>query len=111
MSLEGIMDMIAERVAAQVGRLLTTVLAGQHGPGLGKLLGVHEAASILSLSTSSVYKMSAAGKLPAVHLGNRLLFRLSDLEDYVEQNRRPSRGHHTRATWPGHVEDDRSSNA
>ena len=51
-------------------------------------LSIREAAEILSVSPTSVYRMIKAGKLPAVRIGERSLrIRAGDLDQYIEARR------------------------
>jgi excisionase family DNA binding protein len=51
------------------------------------LLNVEQAAAYLSLSPSTVYKLSSRGELPHVKLGGRLRFRRGDLDAYIERHK------------------------
>jgi excisionase family DNA binding protein len=52
------------------------------------LVGVAEAARLLGLSTSTVYKRAESCELPSVKAGSRVLFRPADLSAYAEARRR-----------------------
>ena len=100
-TLEQVLDVLADRVAARIGEHLA---GGVHDKGASQCAGlvdVRGAASLLSLSASTIYKLSAAGRIPGVHLGSRLLFRVKDLEDYVNRNWHRARHPNTRAEDEG----------
>ncbi len=48
-----------------------------------QLITVKEAARILRVSRSTVYRVIALGDLPSVHVGGALRFRASDLRLYI----------------------------
>jgi len=50
-----------------------------------KILSISEVANILQLSISTCYKYSTSGKLPSFHLGQRLRFLESEINDYIEK--------------------------
>jgi excisionase family DNA binding protein len=64
-------------------------MAGKaHGTTGEGLIGIHEAASRIGLSVSTVYKRASSGRLPSIKDGSRLLFRPEDLDAYVLERRR-----------------------
>ncbi len=52
-------------------------------------LGVDQVAQIFSVSVPTVRCWIAKGKLPAMRLGRRVLFRQEDLEAFAEGNLKP----------------------
>jgi excisionase family DNA binding protein len=57
-----------------------------------RLLSVREAREILGISTAMFYKLIGQGELPVVKLGERTLFRPSDLDELVDRNVRKPKG-------------------
>ena len=53
------------------------------------LLKYDEAASILAVSKSKLYRMVIAGEIPAVRFGGNIRIRMSDLEQVVERTESP----------------------
>ncbi len=51
------------------------------------LINVTEAAEMLRLSKYTIYKYSSQGILPKVKIGNRVSFRSTDLEEFIEKHR------------------------
>ena len=49
------------------------------------LLSVNDAANTLSVSVSTINRLARDGKLRYVRIGNRVLFKQSELESYVEK--------------------------
>lgn len=49
-----------------------------------KLLSVEQTAARLSISTMTVRRYAYSGQLKAVKLGTRLLFRESDIQQFIE---------------------------
>jgi excisionase family DNA binding protein len=89
---EGLLDAICERIAGRAAELilerLQLVLEGA-GPGDGSnLLDAKAVAGKPRVPVGAVYKMSASGKLPALKVGGRLRFRVSDVERFIEQGTR-----------------------
>ena len=56
---------------------------GVEGGGEGGVVGVEEAAEILGISRSHLYKLVREGKIPAVKVGKRLRFERVVLEEYM----------------------------
>lgn len=55
------------------------------------LLSVADTATYLGVSRTTVYKLSAAcgtgpGALPVVHIGGKRLFRITDLDRFIERS-------------------------
>jgi excisionase family DNA binding protein len=51
-----------------------------------KLLTPSEAADILRVKLSTLYKYSMAGRIPTTKIGGALRFRAEDLANYIESN-------------------------
>ncbi len=56
-----------------------------------KLLTPQDVSEITKLRLSTIYALSYRKRLPTIKLGNRLRFRLSDVEKWVKQGERPAR--------------------
>jgi excisionase family DNA binding protein len=50
------------------------------------IFNIKEAADYLNLSVHTIRKWVNQNRLPFARLGDRIMFRISDLENYVEQN-------------------------
>ena len=48
------------------------------------LLNYHDAAALLAVSKSKIYRMVIAGEIPAVRFGGNIRIRMTDLEQLVE---------------------------
>ena len=55
------------------------------------MLSVNEAARVLGVERSTLYRLLRAGELQAVRVGKRRKFRPEDLDAYLERNREPVR--------------------
>ncbi len=86
--LEELVETVAARTAELVLQRLTSNERMADEPSHQGLLNVGEAAAYLSLSVSSMYKLSSSGRLTSVKMGGRLRFRRSDLDRYVAGHRR-----------------------
>jgi excisionase family DNA binding protein len=75
-----------ERVAFRVAAILAA-----REPEAERWVGVAEAAEHLSCPRSRIYALTSAGRLPHRKDGTRLLFRLSELDAWLERGggRRP----------------------
>ena len=49
-----------------------------------ELIDINQLARMTGLSVSSLYKLSAKRLLPVIKIGRRLLFRLADIEQWIE---------------------------
>jgi len=56
-----------------------------------RLLTPQELSALTSLRLSTIYSLSYRKRLPTIKLGNRLRFRLSDVEKWIKQGERPAR--------------------
>lgn len=54
------------------------------------LISVNEAAQMLNLSKSYLYRETRNRTIPHVRIGSRILFRLSDLNSWIEQQNQPA---------------------
>lgn len=86
--LEQFAEMVAARAAELVIRHLETCGTAPGVTPQEGLLDVRETATYLSLSRSTIYKLSSSGRLSSVKMGGRLRFRRSDLDAYVAGHRR-----------------------
>ena len=55
-------------------------------PELRRLITAKEASQFLSLSTDTVYRMAASKKLPYLKIGDRVLFDIKSLDQWVERH-------------------------
>jgi len=53
------------------------------------LYSVNEAAQMLNLSKSYLYRETRSGSIPHIRIGSRILFRLADLNSWIEQKNHP----------------------
>lgn len=54
------------------------------------LISVNEAAQMLNLSKSYLYRETRNRTIPHVRIGSRILFRISDLNAWIEQQNQPA---------------------
>ena len=54
-------------------------------PELRRLITAKEASQFLSLSTNTVYRMAASKKLPYLKIGDRVLFDIKSLDQWVDR--------------------------
>ncbi len=59
----------------------------ERDPGKPKLLSAGEVAKMLSLSRLHVQTLAVSRELPGIWLENTLLFRLDDVENYLQTHR------------------------
>ena len=57
-----------------------------------RLVAIRDAASMLGVSAQTLYRIIGRGELPIVKIGDRTLFRLQDLEQFVAQKTRRMEG-------------------
>jgi excisionase family DNA binding protein len=55
-------------------------------PELRRLITAKEASQYLSLSTETIYRMAASKKLPYLKIGDRVLFDIKSLDQWVEKH-------------------------
>lgn len=51
-----------------------------------RLLNVRETAALLNVGPQTIFNWRSQGKIPYTKLGGRLLFRLSDLQEFIKAN-------------------------
>jgi len=54
------------------------------------LISVNEAAQMLNLSKSYLYRETRNRTMPHVRIGSRILFRIEDLNSWIEQQNQPA---------------------
>jgi excisionase family DNA binding protein len=69
--------------------LATEVYAGER---LTPVLTINEAARVLAVERSTIYRLLAAGELQTVRVGKRQRFRPEDLDAYLERSRETKAG-------------------
>ena len=52
-----------------------------------KLIGVADAAKMLCISTKTLRNLVKAGEIPASEIGNKWLFKIEDITNYIEQSK------------------------
>jgi excisionase family DNA binding protein len=52
-----------------------------------KLLNINEASELLGLAKATLYRYASMRMVPAIKLGDRLLFKQSDLEKWIDDHR------------------------
>ena len=52
-----------------------------------RLLRINDVADRLAVSRDTVYRLVRSGELVALRVGERLRFRVSDLEDYLQRGK------------------------
>jgi len=84
MTLNAVIDVLAERLAARMG----LGLAQNGGPGVRpRLFSVEEAAVYLGRSKEAVEHMVGAGKLAVVRADRRVFLDVRDLDRWIEANK------------------------
>jgi excisionase family DNA binding protein len=56
-------------------------------------VGLKEAAKMIGIAPRTLRKYAALRQIPSVKLGNRLLFRVADLEQFLKEHERPAVDH------------------
>ena len=59
----------------------------------GEILTVRQVAEVLGIARNSVYQAAAAGQIPSVRVGRRILFARRSLESWLSSG---TRDHHSR---------------
>lgn len=77
-----LLDALAQRVSQRVVEHLDATLGNR---GKGPYFSVDEAAEYLGCPRSRIYALTAADRMPHFKEGSRTLFRLTDLDAWVEQ--------------------------
>ncbi len=77
---EMLADLLAEKYFERMDDRLKKV------PELRRLITAKEASQYLSLSTDTIYRMAALKKLPYLKIGDRVLFDVKALDQWVERH-------------------------
>jgi excisionase family DNA binding protein len=59
----------------------------QNNTPIDKWLTLEQIAEYLQMSTSSIYKMAQAGKIPAYKVGRQWRFKREEIDKWVEKNK------------------------
>ena len=78
--LEMLADLLAEKYFERMDERMRKI------PELRRLITAKEASQYLSLSTDTVYRMAAAKKLPYLKIGDRVLFDVKSLDQWVDKH-------------------------
>ncbi len=78
--LEILADLLAEKYFERMDDRIRKI------PELRRLITAKEASQYLSLSTETVYRMAASKKLPYLKIGDRVLFDIKSLDQWVEKH-------------------------
>ena len=78
--LNALADLLAEKYFERMDDRLRKI------PELRRLITAKEASQYLSLSTDTVYRMAASKKLPYLKIGDRVLFDIKSLDQWVEKH-------------------------
>jgi excisionase family DNA binding protein len=78
--LEMLADLLAEKYFERMDERMKKI------PELRRLITAKEASQYLSLSTDTVYRMAASKKLPYLKIGDRVLFDIKSLDQWVERH-------------------------
>ena len=60
----------------------------QEGLEMDKWLTLQQIANYLQMSTSSIYKMAQAGKIPTYKVGRQWRFKREEIDEWVEKTRK-----------------------
>jgi len=78
--LEMLADFLAEKYFERMDERMKKI------PELRRLITAKEASQYLSLSTDTIYRMAASRKLPYLKIGDRVLFDIKSLDQWVEKH-------------------------
>jgi len=78
--LEMLADFLAEKYFERMDERMRKI------PELRRLITAKEASLYLSLSTDTIYRMAASKKLPYLKIGDRVLFDIKSLDQWVEKH-------------------------
>lgn len=78
--LNALADLLAEKYFERMDDRIRKI------PELRRLITAKEASQYLSLSTDTVYRMAASKKLPYLKIGDRVLFDIKSLDQWIEKN-------------------------
>ncbi len=87
-SMDGLIELLADRVAAKVRAELST--DGSRCTVQPRLLTVKQAAVRIGRSKEAVQHMVAVRKLPIVRDGRRVFLDIQDLDRWIEANKEPA---------------------
>jgi excisionase family DNA binding protein len=77
--LDMLVDMLSEKYFERMGDRMKKI------PELRRLITAKEASQYLSLSTDTVYRMASLKKLPYLKIGDRVLFDVKALDQWIEK--------------------------
>ncbi len=93
-ALDAVLDALAGRIAERAAELVVGRLQAEGWSPAQQseeqLLDVAATAAKLAVPTSAVYKLTAAGRIPAVRVGGRLRVRSADIDRFILENMRSS---------------------
>ncbi len=72
-------DLLVERYFERMGDRMKKI------PELRRLITAKEASQYLSLSTDTIYRMASLKKLPYLKIGDRILFDIKALDQWIEK--------------------------
>ncbi len=78
--LEMLADLLAEKYFERIDDRMRKI------PELRRLITAKEAGQYLSLSTDTIYRMAASKRLPYLKIGDRVLFDVKSLDQWIERN-------------------------
>lgn len=78
--LDMLADILAEKYFERVDDRMKKI------PELRRLITAKEAGQYLSLSTDTIYRMAAMKKLPYLKIGDRVLFDIKTLDQWIERH-------------------------
>src|SRR5437868_4678928 len=85
LTIESLMDLLAERVAGEVGAALAR--AGNGGGVRARLRTVEQAAIYLGRTEEAVRHLVSSGKLPKVQADRRIQLDIADLDAWIAANK------------------------
>ena len=78
--LDMLADLLAEKYFERMGDRMKKI------PELRRLITAKEAGQYLSLSTDTIYRMASLKKLPYLKIGDRVLFDVKALDQWIEKH-------------------------
>jgi excisionase family DNA binding protein len=78
--LEMLADLLAEKYFERMDERMKKI------PELRRLITAKEASQYLSLSTDTIYRMAASKKIPYLKIGDRVLFDVKSIDQWVEKH-------------------------
>src|SRR5512136_3205541 len=78
--LDMLADLLAEKYFERVDERLKKI------PELRRLITAKEASQYLNLSTDTIYRMASQKKLPYLKIGDRVLFDVKALDQWIERH-------------------------